>query len=70
MSISLIFLTLFISNPFLDSTLEQTLEHLRLVVDAVDVPVNVDFEGGFAVDPGAGQRERDPRRGHGGRRSR
>jgi 2-methylisocitrate lyase-like PEP mutase family enzyme len=33
------------------STLEQTLEHLRVVVDAVDVPVNADFEGGFAVDP-------------------
>jgi 2-methylisocitrate lyase-like PEP mutase family enzyme len=33
------------------STLEQTLEHLRVVVNAVDVPVNADFEGGFAVDP-------------------
>jgi 2-methylisocitrate lyase-like PEP mutase family enzyme len=32
-------------------TLDQTLEHLRVVVDAVDVPVNADFEGGFAVDP-------------------
>jgi 2-methylisocitrate lyase-like PEP mutase family enzyme len=32
-------------------TLEQTLEHLRVVADAVDVPVNADFEGGFAVDP-------------------
>jgi 2-methylisocitrate lyase-like PEP mutase family enzyme len=32
-------------------TLEQALEHLRVVVDAVDVPVNGDFEGGFAVDP-------------------
>ncbi len=32
-------------------TLEQALEHLRVVVDAVDVPVNADFEGGFAVDP-------------------
>jgi 2-methylisocitrate lyase-like PEP mutase family enzyme len=32
-------------------TLDQTLEHLRAVVDAVDVPVNADFEGGFAVDP-------------------
>jgi 2-methylisocitrate lyase-like PEP mutase family enzyme len=29
----------------------ETLEHLRVVVDAVDVPVNADFEGGFAVDP-------------------
>ena len=32
-------------------TLDQTLEHLRAVVDAVDVPVNADFQGGFAVDP-------------------
>ena len=32
-------------------TLDQTLEHLRVVVDAVDVPVNADFEGGFAADP-------------------
>jgi 2-methylisocitrate lyase-like PEP mutase family enzyme len=27
------------------------LEHLRTVVDAVRVPVNADFEGGYAVDP-------------------
>jgi 2-methylisocitrate lyase-like PEP mutase family enzyme len=33
------------------TTLDQTLEHLRAVVDAVDVPVNADFQGGFAVDP-------------------
>lgn len=32
-------------------TLEQTLEHLRVVVEAVKVPVNADFQGGFAVDP-------------------
>jgi 2-methylisocitrate lyase-like PEP mutase family enzyme len=32
-------------------TLEQTLDHLRVVVDAVGVPVNADFEGGFAVAP-------------------
>jgi methylisocitrate lyase len=32
-------------------SLEQTLDHLRAVVDAVGVPVNADFEGGFAVDP-------------------
>jgi 2-methylisocitrate lyase-like PEP mutase family enzyme len=31
--------------------LEDTLEHLRLIADAVAVPVNADFEGGFAVDP-------------------
>ncbi|MPZ96860.1 MAG: isocitrate lyase/phosphoenolpyruvate mutase family protein [Propionibacteriales bacterium] len=32
-------------------TLDQVLEHLRAVVAAVNVPVNADFEGGFAVDP-------------------
>jgi 2-methylisocitrate lyase-like PEP mutase family enzyme len=32
-------------------TLEQMLGHLRTIVDAVHVPVNADFEGGYAVDP-------------------
>jgi 2-methylisocitrate lyase-like PEP mutase family enzyme len=32
-------------------TLDQALEHLRVVVEAVTVPVNADFEGGYAVDP-------------------
>ena len=32
-------------------TLDQVLEHLRAIVGAVKVPVNADFEGGFAVDP-------------------
>ncbi|HEX7187289.1 MAG TPA: isocitrate lyase/phosphoenolpyruvate mutase family protein [Actinomycetes bacterium] len=32
-------------------TLDQTLEHLRVVAAAVGVPVNADFEGGFAIDP-------------------
>jgi 2-methylisocitrate lyase-like PEP mutase family enzyme len=32
-------------------TLDQAIEHLRDVVNAVNVPVNADFEGGFAVDP-------------------
>ncbi len=32
-------------------TLDQALEHLRVVSAAVEVPVNADFEGGFAVDP-------------------
>jgi methylisocitrate lyase len=31
--------------------LDEVLEHLRIVADAVMVPVNSDFEGGFAVDP-------------------
>jgi 2-methylisocitrate lyase-like PEP mutase family enzyme len=29
----------------------EVLEHLRRVVSAVEVPVNADFEGGFADDP-------------------
>ncbi len=32
-------------------TLDEALAHIRAVADAVDVPVNADFEGGFAVDP-------------------
>jgi 2-methylisocitrate lyase-like PEP mutase family enzyme len=31
--------------------LDQTLEHLRVVAAAVDLPVNADFEGGFADEP-------------------
>ena len=31
--------------------LDQTLAHLRTIVDAVAVPVNADFQDGFAVDP-------------------
>ena len=32
-------------------TLEETLAHLRLISEGVEVPVNADFEGGFAVAP-------------------
>ena len=32
-------------------TLDEALEHLRVVVAAVEVPVNADFEGGYAVEP-------------------
>lgn len=32
-------------------TLDESLEHLRVVAGAVKVPVNADFEGGFAIDP-------------------
>jgi 2-methylisocitrate lyase-like PEP mutase family enzyme len=31
--------------------LDQALDHLRVVAGAVGVPVNADFEGGFAHDP-------------------
>ncbi|HTM23637.1 MAG TPA: isocitrate lyase/phosphoenolpyruvate mutase family protein [Vicinamibacterales bacterium] len=32
-------------------SLEQSLAHLRTIADSVDLPVNADFEGGFAVRP-------------------
>ena len=32
-------------------TRDEALEHLRLVAGAVQLPVNADFEGGYAVDP-------------------
>lgn len=32
-------------------TLEEVLAHLRLIAQGVPVPVNADFEGGFAVEP-------------------
>jgi 2-methylisocitrate lyase-like PEP mutase family enzyme len=33
------------------ATLNEVLEHLRVIAEAVRVPVNADFEGGYAVDP-------------------
>jgi methylisocitrate lyase len=32
-------------------TLDDALAHLRAIASSVDVPVNADFEGGFAIDP-------------------
>jgi methylisocitrate lyase len=32
-------------------SLEQALSHIRAIAAGVDVPVNADFEGGFAVEP-------------------
>ena len=32
-------------------TLDEALDHFRVVTGAVSVPVNADFEGGYAVDP-------------------
>ncbi|MGC4084693.1 MAG: isocitrate lyase/phosphoenolpyruvate mutase family protein [Vicinamibacterales bacterium] len=32
-------------------TLDAALAHLRTMVDGVDLPINADFEGGFADDP-------------------
>jgi 2-methylisocitrate lyase-like PEP mutase family enzyme len=34
-------------------TLDQALEHMRAIAGEVDLPVNADFEGGFAVEPAA-----------------
>jgi len=32
-------------------TLDEALEHMREIAGSVEVPVNADFEGGFAVEP-------------------
>ena len=40
-----------LGRPDSHVTLDEALEHLRVVADAVQVPVNADFEGGYAVDP-------------------
>ncbi|KRA32468.1 MULTISPECIES: isocitrate lyase/PEP mutase family protein [unclassified Nocardioides] len=32
-------------------SLEQALDHLRAIAGAVTIPVNADFQGGFAVEP-------------------
>ncbi len=32
-------------------TLDEALEHLRVIAAAVDVPINADFEGGYAREP-------------------
>src|SRR4051812_12559768 len=29
----------------------EALAHFRAIAEAVDIPVNADFQGGFAVDP-------------------
>ena len=34
-------------------SLEEALTHVRSIAHAVDVPVNADFEGGFATEPAA-----------------
>ncbi len=32
-------------------SLEEALAHIRSIAQAVEIPVNADFEGGFAIDP-------------------
>jgi methylisocitrate lyase len=34
-------------------TLDEVLAHLRAIAESAEVPVNADFEGGFAVEPDA-----------------
>lgn len=40
-----------LGRPDTRATLPETLDHLRAVVAAVDLPVNADFEDGHATDP-------------------
>lgn len=40
-----------VGRPDNGVTLDQVLAHLRAMAEAVTVPVNADFEGGFAIDP-------------------
>jgi 2-methylisocitrate lyase-like PEP mutase family enzyme len=40
-----------VGRPDNEIDLVQALAHLRAVAAAVDVPVNADFEGGFALEP-------------------
>jgi 2-methylisocitrate lyase-like PEP mutase family enzyme len=40
-----------LGRPDNQVTLDEALDHLRRVSETVTVPVNADFEGGFAVDP-------------------
>ena len=40
-----------LSRPDRGARLDEALEHLRAVAAAVQVPLNADFEGGYAIDP-------------------
>jgi 2-methylisocitrate lyase-like PEP mutase family enzyme len=40
-----------LGRPDTEATLEEVLDHLRVVAGAVRIPVNADFEDGYAVDP-------------------
>src|SRR5436305_11934264 len=40
-----------IGRPDNHVPLDEALAHFCAIADAVDVPVNADFEGGFAVEP-------------------
>lgn len=40
-----------IGRPDNGVSLDEALAHFRAIVDSVDIPVNADFEGGFATEP-------------------
>ncbi len=40
-----------VGRPDNGVTLDQALAHLRAVAASVDLPINADFEGGFAIEP-------------------
>ncbi|MGH3509360.1 MAG: isocitrate lyase/PEP mutase family protein [Nocardioidaceae bacterium] len=40
-----------LGRPDAQVTRDQALDHLRLIAASVTVPVNADFEGGYAVEP-------------------
>ena len=42
-----------LGRPDNSATLEETLAHVRAIAEAVTIPVNADFEGGFAAAPDA-----------------
>jgi 2-methylisocitrate lyase-like PEP mutase family enzyme len=42
-----------ISRPDNGVSLADALTHMRAIAESVDVPVNADFEGGFAIEPEA-----------------
>jgi len=40
-----------LGSPDNGLTVDQVIGHVRAIVEATDLPVNADFEGGFAADP-------------------
>lgn len=42
-----------LGRPDNRASLQETLGHLRSIAQGVDVPINADFEGGFAIEPAA-----------------
>ncbi len=40
-----------LGQPDNDVTLQEALAHLQAIAASVDVPINADFQGGYAVDP-------------------